>query len=279
MDDETPLEFDLTMGMRKTDVVLKYMLDDALERSRDEIEKILRNYGVPLVQCSRCIVQGDLPSHGSYLTHIQEEAQRRFLEPLSSRRTQLNMSQASADQIVDTKRVEEWLKTGAALDQEFSNAVLASDYPRVEFLLAKGADINKLNVEGFAPLHTAARQRDSHMVGLLIQHYADPDLRDRDGLDALAACRLPQSRAFDTGSARRRGGPRGIHLGLYAALDRLREGKFFAAKALIDAGAAVNAPASVDRLTPLMVIASEPQVEARAASVSQGPSSVDIARI
>ena len=58
MDDKVPLEFDLAIGVRKTDAFLKYMLEFALEDKKDEIEKILKDYGVPLVQCSRCLVPG-----------------------------------------------------------------------------------------------------------------------------------------------------------------------------------------------------------------------------
>ena len=35
--------------------------------SKAEIEKILTDYGVPLVECSTCLVQGNLPSHGAYI--------------------------------------------------------------------------------------------------------------------------------------------------------------------------------------------------------------------
>ena len=48
-----PLEFDLAIGVRKTDAFLKYMLEFALDDKKDEIEKILRDYGVPLVQCTQ----------------------------------------------------------------------------------------------------------------------------------------------------------------------------------------------------------------------------------
>ena len=66
-DDTVPLEFDLAIGVRKTDAFLKYMLEFALDDKKDEIEKILRDYGVPLVKCSKCLVPGDLPAHGSYI--------------------------------------------------------------------------------------------------------------------------------------------------------------------------------------------------------------------
>ena len=39
MDDTIPLEFDLALGVRSTDAVLKYMLDNAMQKHRDEIKE------------------------------------------------------------------------------------------------------------------------------------------------------------------------------------------------------------------------------------------------
>ncbi len=64
MENNIPLEFSLAWGVQNTDVVLKLKIDRALEDAKDDIAKILEDYGVPLVQCSNCIVEGNLPSHG-----------------------------------------------------------------------------------------------------------------------------------------------------------------------------------------------------------------------
>ena len=40
-------------------------------------EKVLRAYGVPLVQCSRCYVAGDLPAHGIYAKAIGDAGEER----------------------------------------------------------------------------------------------------------------------------------------------------------------------------------------------------------
>ena len=109
-DDTVPLEFDLAIGVRKTDAFLKYMLEFALDDKKDEIEKILRDYGVPLVQCSKCLVQGDLPAHGSYIAVNQQDFKPR-------------PDLASPDQVVTEKRVEQWLDEGADITQELSNAI------------------------------------------------------------------------------------------------------------------------------------------------------------
>jgi quinoprotein dehydrogenase-associated probable ABC transporter substrate-binding protein len=279
MEDQIPLEFDLAIGMRKTDAVLKYRLDDALERSKDKITRILTDYGVPLVSCSKCVVAGDIPSHGSFFERGQQAAQEIFLEPLSDQRTHLNTDQATVDQVVTAKRVDDWLADGADLTQELSNAVLASDRERVVQLLGKGADINRRNQQGLAPLHGAARQRDSNMISFLIERGADVNARDGDGWTPLvhAAFRnhVPSIEVLAAAGADLEVGPPGFTPLSIA----LAEGKFYAAKGLLDAGASVNATAGDEALTPLMLVASQPQVNQRSASLSQGPSSVEIAKM
>jgi quinoprotein dehydrogenase-associated probable ABC transporter substrate-binding protein len=280
MEDEVPLEFDLAFGVRETDVVLKYMLDHALEDSKDEIKKILVEYGVPLVQCSRCVVSGDLPSHGSFLKRMQDQARKQFLEPLSKQRPQLDVAEATPDQIVTEERVEAWLHDGSKLSAELSNAVVASDRERVGRLLDKGADINQLDQQGFAPIHAAARARDSDMIELLLARGADVNARDADGWTPLmhAAFRnhVPSVNALAKGGAKLDLAAPGGFMPLSIAIS---EGKFFAVGALLEAGANVNIPAGADSLTPLMLIASQPLVERRAASLNQGMSSVDIGRL
>ena len=58
MEDKTPLEFSLSIGMRKNDVILKYAMDLAIQENAEEIEAILKEYGVPLVSCSACFYSG-----------------------------------------------------------------------------------------------------------------------------------------------------------------------------------------------------------------------------
>jgi quinoprotein dehydrogenase-associated probable ABC transporter substrate-binding protein len=280
MEDQIQLEFDLALGVRRTDVVLKYMLDNALEKSKDEIAKILADYHVPLVQCSRCIVSGDIPAHGSYSTHQNERARDIYLKPIPEERTKIDASKASPDQVVTEARVEDWLKDGSSLTSELSNAVVSSDRGRVTFLLSKRADVNALNDQGLAPLHTAARSRDSDMIAFLLSHGADPNLRDADGWTPLlhAAFRnhVPSIQTLAAAGADLDASAPG---GFTALVIALSEGKFFAAKALLDAGAQVNTVSGEEQLTPLMVIASQPLVERRSANIVQGPSSVDIGRI
>ena len=279
MDDEMPLEFDLAFGVRQTDAILKYKLEYALEESKDEIKQILTDYGVPLVQCSKCVVTGDIPSHGSFFAVKQERARRMYLEPLPAERTQLNKETASKDQVVTAERLDDWLHEGADLNQELANAILASDRARIEILLDKGADINKRNQQGYPPLQMAARQRDSNMLPFLIEKGADVNGTDSDGWTALAHAafrnHVPSIEVLAASDADLEKGPPGFTPLAIA----ISEGKFFAAKALIDAGANVNAVSGDDHLTPLMLIAAQKQVDKRAQSVHQGVSSVELARL
>lgn len=279
LEDKIQLEFDMAIAMPKTDVVLKYMLDNALEESKDQIKKILEEYGVPLVKCSRCIVSGNIPSHGAFFKHVQDQTRRQFLEPLSAERSQYDRSQAPARRLFGAELADGWLEDGADIDQEFTNAVLASDRERVKHLLAKGAGINKPNLQGLMPLHMAARQRDSEMITLLLAEGADVNGLDADGwtplLHAVYRNHVPSVEVLTkAGADIERAAPGGFTPLALA----ISEGKFFAVNALLDAGANVNAPASTEALTPLMLIASQPLVDRRTASLNQGRSSVDVGK-
>jgi ankyrin repeat protein len=266
MEDEVPLEFDLSLGVRPTNVVLKYALDYALDASRTEIEKILRDYGVPLVKCSKCVVPGDLPAHGSY-TKPFEISQGQKVE-------------ASPDQRVTRERLEAWLAEGADVQGELANAVLASDAERIRFLIEKGADINKHDAQGYGALQAAARNRNDKIIPLLIELKADVNGRDNDGFTALihAAERnhVPSIKALVTAGADIEKAVDGGFGPLSLAIE---SNKFLAAKSLIELGASVNAVAGTDRVTPLMVSASQLAVGEAAKEIErrQGLRSTDIA--
>jgi quinoprotein dehydrogenase-associated probable ABC transporter substrate-binding protein len=244
-EDRVPLEFDLAIGVRKTDVLLKYMLEFALEDNKEAIEKILKDYGVPLVQCSRCLVPGDLPSHGGYVGVSQTEFKAR-------------PDLASPDQIVTKEKLEGWLAAGADLNQELGNAVNANDAERVKFLIGKGADVNAADSQGFKPLHIASRQRHEELVKLLLASKADVNAVDGNGMTPLlyAVMRdyVPSIKVLiENGADIEKVGPEG-----YRPLSlAIAEDKFEAAKVLMDAGANVNMTAGSDELTPLMVAASQ----------------------
>lgn len=244
-EDYIPLEFDLAIGVRKRDARLKYALEYALEESKPQIEKILEDYGVPLVQCSRCLVQGTLPAHGAY-TVIPPSV----FAPKPEK--------ATPDQIVTKERVEHWLEEGADLTQELANAVLAADVERIKFLVGKGADINARDAQGYAPVQTAARNRRPDLIAALADLGADLNAADSDGMTPLihAAMRnhvptvkMLLSRGADIEKANAQGYP---PLALAIA-----ENKFEVAKALMEAGASIDKPSGPDGLTPLMVAVSQ----------------------
>ncbi len=56
------------------------------------------------------------------------------------------------------------------------------------------------------------------------------------------------------------------------------DGKFFAAKALIDAGADVNSRSGYEEVTPLMVVATQIAAKTRSGNLAQGPQPLDLAR-
>jgi quinoprotein dehydrogenase-associated probable ABC transporter substrate-binding protein len=244
-DDTVPMEFDLAIGVRKTDVFLKYLLDWALNDKADEVEAILKEYGVPLVQCSKCIVPGDLPAHGSYIK-------------LADQKFEARPDLASPDQVVTKEKVEKWLEEGADPQQELANALIANDPERIKFLLSKGADVNKPDLQGWTPLTSAARQRHDKTIELLIDLGADPNKADANGLTPLAAALLRDhvpsiKMLIEKGANVEEPGQQGYRpLALAIA-----EKKYEAAKALMEGGANVSIASGEEDLTPLMIIAAQ----------------------
>ncbi len=265
-EDLVPMEYELAAGVRKTDARLKYLLDFALEASKSEIEKILTDYGVPLVECSTCLVQGNLPSHGAYTKPTVTEYKSK-------------PEAASPDQVVTEQRLESWLQEGADLTQELSNAVLASDQARIKLLVSKGADINALDPQGYAPMHTAARKRHPELVTLFADLGANLNTPDADGMTPLqhAVMRnhVPTVKALlERGADIERKNTEG-----YTPLAlAIAEAKFEVAKVLLEAGAHIDAPAGPDALTPLMIASSQVSPGEGAIFLPGSTRPIDIAR-
>ncbi len=263
-DDTVPLEFELGLGVRRTDAFLKYMLEFAMEDNAEKVEAILKEYGVPLVQCSRCVVAGDLPAHGSYIALADQKFKER-------------PDLASPDQVVTTEKVEAWLAEGADINEELSSAIIASDAERVKFLVDKGADVNKPDPQGWLPLQNAARQRKDAMVKLLIELGADPDAADQSGMTALDSAILrdhvPSVQMLVEGGADIEKPGLGGFRPLALAIE---EQKYEAAKALMEAGADAGGPSGADALTPLMIVAAQtgPAEGARFVPGSTRPSDI-----
>lgn len=278
LEDQVVLEFDLAFGVRTNDPVLKYALDFALEASRDEIRAILDEFGVPLVQCSTCVVDGDLPSHGTYFERIVDEADRRFTEIAPDENRRIDTALADPRQIVTLEKVEADLAAGADVNDLLQRAVLASDEARIEALLARGGDINRRSKQGTPAVITAAQSRDTELVGFLLDRGADIAATDLAGWNLLhhailrnhqPTVRLLAERGADL-SARTPGDVTPLALAI-------SEGKYFAAEALIEAGAPVDETFGRESLTALMVAATQYEANNRDAQIAQGPSIIALA--
>ncbi len=280
MEDRTPLEFSLAIGMRTNDVVLKYAFDKAIQENAEEIEAVLNEFGVPLVSCSECAVQGSLPSHGSYYERFIDQAKKRYLEPLPEEQTQINADIAPADQVVDEQRLEQWLAEGADINEELNNAVVASDEFRVRYLIKRGADINYLNKLGNGLLHQAARYRDSKMLDILLSLNANPNLKDMNGktplIHATLSNHVPSIETLVKAGANLEIKERDQFNALSIAVGKK---KFWAVLALIDAGADVNTTVGEKAMTPLMIICTQHKSKDREKNIIEGAEPVDIAKL
>jgi quinoprotein dehydrogenase-associated probable ABC transporter substrate-binding protein len=265
-DDTVPLEFELGLGVRKTDAFLKYMLEFALEDKAKDIEKILKDYGVPLVQCSKCVVEGDLPAHGSYTK-------------LADQKFEARPDLASPDQIVTKEKLEGWLAEGADPNQELSNALIANDPERVKFLVGKGADVNQPDSQGWTPLTNAARQRHDKMVDQLIGLGADPNKVDGNSMTPLISAvmrdHVPTVEVLlKHGANIEEAGPDGYRpLALAVA-----ESKYESAKALMEGGADVSIASGSEGLTPLMIVAAQTSPAEGARFLPGSTRPIDIAK-
>jgi ankyrin repeat protein len=162
MDDSVPLEFDMTLGVRTRDRAYRDLIDNAVKQQKDKIRAILVEFGVPLVKCDDCIIDGDLPSHGPYHEKPQYHG--------------------PAIQNVTIAMLDDWLAHGASPTVELSNAVVADDPVRVQYLIEKKhADINARDQQGYTPLLNAVRRKSMNLVTYLVEHKADIAKPDSDG--------------------------------------------------------------------------------------------------
>lgn len=275
MDDLIPLEFSLSMGIQKEDVVLKFILDNALEAREAEITKVLNDYGVPLVECSKCVVNGTIPSHGSYDKPAHAAYQKRFLETAVSRKVP---ESAAEHQRVTRQKLEAWLAEGVDVNQELGNAVLAGDKGRVTFLIEKGADVNAADNQGFRPLHVAAKTRHADMIEVLAKNGAQPNLRDNNKetplLYAIMRNHVPSIKALKAAGADLEGLTDG---GFSPLLVAITEGSAFAADALLKEGANPTKRSGPHGITPLMATATQLVAQKRVTHLAKGPTPLELA--
>ncbi|MDP3776107.1 quinoprotein dehydrogenase-associated putative ABC transporter substrate-binding protein [Methylotenera sp.] len=167
LEDKTPMEFPLAIGMRKNAKDLKAKIEAVMLKEKDKIKQIFDEYGVPLVECNECVISGDIPSHGPYQALV-----RKAYVPKSS-----DISTLPA-------LIDEALKQDSTLDKELHNATIARDATRVEYLLKRGAKVNARDDEGKTPLIVAVASGDISLISGLLAYGADPNAQDHDGWTA-----------------------------------------------------------------------------------------------
>jgi quinoprotein dehydrogenase-associated probable ABC transporter substrate-binding protein len=163
MEDNFPMEYDMAFAVRTSDKALKEELTKAIQKEKDGIHAILVEYGVPLVKCDTCLVDGDLPSHGPYKQPTPHHG-----DPTPS--------------IVSIATLNDWLAHGANVNDELNHAVIGDDMKRIAYLVEKKhADVNALDSQGEPPLHNSIRKASLSLVKYFVEHGADVNRPDHDG--------------------------------------------------------------------------------------------------
>jgi quinoprotein dehydrogenase-associated probable ABC transporter substrate-binding protein len=239
MEDEIPMEFDMTLAVPRGRPDIKSAVQSALEQHKDEIHQILVDFGVPLVQCKDCLVSGDLPSHGPYA------------EPPPVTETAAEVQKARRVRMAELKK---WLAQGASPDSELADAIVAHDMDRVNYLLQHGAHVDWKDGEGNPLLVNAVRFGFVDVTTVLLDHKADPNQTNLshwtplmyaawDDSAQIANVLIKHSARIDAVD----------NAGLTPLAIACQNAKIKAAEALVSAGADVNAAVAKGGYTPLML--------------------------
>ena len=233
MEDTVPLEFDMAMATPKGRPEIKPLVEQAMRDSKDKIRAILVEYGVPLVKCDECVIDGDLPSHGPYKPAQPE-------------------TQTAATTLDDLKK---WLADGADPNKELGNAVIAADLTRVTYLVEHGADAGTRDGDGYTALGNAVRFGYTPIAKYLIEHNADVNATDLSGWTPLMYAAW-----IDDGELVKLLVAQGAKVdftkeasGLTPLAVAMQNSKPKAGAVLIDAGANVDQPVGLGSYTPLML--------------------------
>jgi quinoprotein dehydrogenase-associated probable ABC transporter substrate-binding protein len=239
LDDKIPLEFDMTLAVPRGRPDIKAAIESAIQKNKEQIHRILDEFGVPLVACDACTVSGDLPSHGPYQA------------PPPQQRSAKDLERSRAERLAELKK---WLAQGANPDEELQNAITANDPGRVAYLLAHGAHADSRDGEGNTPLINSVRNGFLDLASYLVEHKASVDLADRSGWTPLMFAVWGDKAEIASMLAKH-----GARLdatdqkGLTPLAIAAQNGKLQAARVLIAAGADVNAPVAGGGYTPLML--------------------------
>jgi len=256
MENEVPMEFDMTLAVPRGRSDIKAAVQAALAEHKDEIRQILMDFGVPLVKCEECLVAGDLPSHGPYA------------EPKPKVQTAAELAKARRAKMAELKK---WLSEGANPDNELNDAIVANDLDRVRYLLAHGAHADATDGEGFTALINATRFGFLDVAAYLADHKADVNLPDHNGWTPLmwgswgdkpdmVAMLVRHGSKIDAVD----------NDGLTPLAIASQNGKIKAARALVAAGADVDAPVAKGGYTPLMLASISGSTELATALIDHG---------
>lgn len=242
MDPRNRLEFEMAVAVRRGNHNFKAEVEKALHDKRDEIRAILDDYGVPLVKCDVCLIDGTLPSQG-------QRQKLQMAAPLDGR---------PDDKPVDLAKLQKWLQDGADPTRELANAVIADDLERVVFLVERKGDVNAPDHVGYTPLHNAARIGSVVVAAHLIEHGAQVNRADRDGWTPLmfAAWRNDADMVKLLVSHRARIEATNAN-GMTPLTIAAQHGWSQSALALIGAGADVSRAVGAGGFTPLMLAAAK----------------------
>jgi quinoprotein dehydrogenase-associated probable ABC transporter substrate-binding protein len=245
MEDTVPLEYDMAMATARGRPEVKTAVEKAMRDSKDKIKAILVEYGVPLVKCGDCIIDGDLASHGPYAP------------PKPSTETAASEPKTS---VADLKK---WLADGADPDAELGNAIVANDPERVSYLVEHGADPGARDGDGYTALGNAVRFGYAPIATYLIEHKADPNVTDLSGWTPLMYAAWT-----DDADLSKKLIAHGAKPDLTRDADSrtalsiaAQNGKKAAGAVLIDAGADVNHHVGQGSYTPLMLATTSGSVD------------------
>lgn len=242
LEDNTPMEFDLGIGVRKSGKALRVELEKALVSKKDEIKKILQEYGVPLVQCERCIVSGDIPSHGAYKPRELVAA------------TDLQQIEPGLDQI--KAEVATTLASGTSLGEQLYNAVLAHQPARLAYLIERKANVNFRDTQKQTALMMAVQNQHEDLVNILLKNGADVNAIDADGWTALMYAAMKNEPKMIRSMSAHHPKYEVINSSGFTALAlAAQQGKTLAAIALLDGGAKVDFAVGDTQYTPLLIAA------------------------
>lgn len=239
MEDKVPMEFDMALAVPRGRPDIKEAVEGALARSKAEIKQVLIDYGVPLVQCTECLISGDLPSHGPYKVQPPPVESAASIEKVRRERM---------------AEMKQSLARGANPNDELSNAIVADDMDRVRFLVQHGAQIDFRDGEGNTPLINATRFGYVDVATYLIDHKADVKQADRTNWTPLMFAAWTDNPGLLTILIRHGSSLETKDVdGLTPLAIASQNGKVEAARILVTAGADVNAPVAKGGYTPLML--------------------------